>query len=220
MFDESSINETLSNLGYKRMKRFTYRALWSTPEVEHFLYLQLYGTPKQLLTARFGLRNPPAELFSLRSIRTYGGDLGRLVRHDERFDCFMNFSFGRLTSPVRRWSLHTPDFPGPMLAKRIGSEIEGLLLPSIQGVRGLSEFQAFLISDVEPFPWVACNGAIRAAQVVATGRRIGMEAARIRVALRPRKEWISVGLNRVGDGETYVDKLIEDWDSQVRAQDI
>jgi len=219
VFDEIAINETLSDLGYKRMKRFTYRALWSTSGVEHFLYLEFYGTPKHLLTAGFGFRNLSAELFSLRSIRSYGGELYRLIRHDERFDCAMNFSFGRLRSPVRRWSLNTPDFSGSGLAERLKSEIEDVLLPRIQSIRGLSEFHALLLSDVEPFPWVACNGAIRAAQVVAIGRQIGMKATKIRAALRPREQWIRVGLHTACDPEYYIEKVLDDWDAQVRALD-
>jgi hypothetical protein len=217
VFDEIAINEALSDRGYKRMKRFTYRALWSKPEVEHFLYLEFHGTPKHLLTARFGFRNLPAELFSLRSIRSYGGELYRLVRqrHDERFDCAMNFSFGRLRSPVRRWSLNTPDFSGSELAARVKSEIEDLLLPRIQGVREPSVFHALLLSDVEPFPWVACNGAIRAAQVVAIGRQLGMEATQIRAELRPRERWIRVGLHKGCEPEYYIERVLEDWDAQM-----
>lgn len=220
MFDEKFINNTLSDLGYKRMRRFTYKALWSTPEVEHFLYLQLYGTPNNVLTAGFGFRNLPAELFSFRSIRTYGGDLGCLIRHDQRFDCFMNFGFGRLKSPANRWSLYTPDFSDSMLAEKVRSVTEDLLLPKIQQVGRLSEFFALLITDVEPFPWVACNGAIRAAQVVAVGRQIGMEATEIHAALQPREKWIRVGSSGADEAGSYVNKLVDDWNSEDRVQDI
>lgn len=219
MFDQILIDKTLSDLGYERMKRFTYRGLWSIPEVEHFLYLELYGVPKHFLTARFGFRNLAAELFSLRSIRAYGGDVYRLMKHDERFDCVMNFSFGRLRSPVTRWSLHTPDFSGSELAAEIRSEIANLLLPTIRDVRGLSEFHALLLSDVEPFPWVACNGAMRAAQIISIGRQIGMEAAQIHAALRPNMKWIQVGLEKDCNAESYIKKVLQDWDLQVRAQD-
>jgi hypothetical protein len=44
MFDEKSIILGLAELGYLRLKKLTYKASWSSTEVEHFLFFSPYGS--------------------------------------------------------------------------------------------------------------------------------------------------------------------------------
>ena len=60
MFDEKSITPGLAELGYLHLKKRTYKASWSSTEVEHFLFLSLYGGGNYFV-CEFGIRNPPAE---------------------------------------------------------------------------------------------------------------------------------------------------------------
>jgi hypothetical protein len=218
MFDPTPIDEALTRAGYKRRKRLVYQAQWSTPEVEHFITFSLHGRPKELVTARFGLRNPRAEMFSAKCIRTYGGDLFKILRSREDIgtNCTMSFSFSRLIPRVRRWSLNVSDLSNSMLRTTIESFIANSVLPVVAGVRGLDEFFCFLIADAEPCPWVASNGAIRAAQIVAVGRQIGRTAEQIRVTLGPFKSCIFRGLSKTSgrnpDTDSYLDKVFADWE--------
>src|SRR5260370_33565307 len=107
MFDKAPMDDALAAVGYRRRKRLVYQAQWSTLEVEHFIYFTLYGKSKALLTARFGLRNPHADAFSVNCVRVHGGDLfSKTLEPNERIgtSCRMSFEFARLTSPIRRWS--------------------------------------------------------------------------------------------------------------------
>jgi hypothetical protein len=58
MFDEKSITLGLAELGYLRLKKRTYKASWSSAEVEHFLFFSLYGAGNYFV-CYFGIRNPP-----------------------------------------------------------------------------------------------------------------------------------------------------------------
>ena len=205
------LNQTMEALGYQRVRKLIYKATWSSPEVEHFLYLETYGRPKEFLTARFGIRNSRAELFSLNSIKAYGGEIYQLIRHDDRYDCMMNFSFERLNTPIRRWALYMPDYSMPMLMKQLTSEIEERLLPVVRDLDNLHRLFSFLLSDAEPCPWVASNGAARAAQVVSIGHRISIEAREILAGLQPREKWITLSLNQsTYDAVSYINRLLKD----------
>src|SRR5258708_18175089 len=92
MFDEASLTQALADVGYRRLKRHTYRAEWST-EVEHFLYFQLYGGAN-FLGADFGIRTKESERFAIRSIQAYGSETYQLIRYNERSDCSMRGPLG------------------------------------------------------------------------------------------------------------------------------
>ena len=123
MFDEEALLSALAQVGYRRVRRHIYRAEWST-EIEHFIYFQLYGTPKEFLAAEFGLRNKECQSFALRSLQTYGDLVHRLIRHDARTDCFMRFSLGRLAGS---WgmpaALTMSAMSGSVLARTIRDDV-------------------------------------------------------------------------------------------------
>src|SRR5215510_10639015 len=103
MFDKTQLNAIMSRAGYDEVRDLTYRAAWSTDEVEHFVYYAIHGRTDRFLTAHFGLRNPCAEAFSVLSIQKYGGRfMFDALRYDKAASCTMRFAFGRLT----------PDAPG------------------------------------------------------------------------------------------------------------
>src|SRR5882757_2532543 len=134
VFDQAPIDEALLTVGYQSRRHLVYQALWSTPEVEHFLSISRYGVAKASLTARFGLRNPHAEAFSVKCLRSYGGDLFKVVKSSGSFDCKMNFSFERLSSEGRRWALYIPDFSSLELADILQGYIQERLLPVVRNV--------------------------------------------------------------------------------------
>lgn len=70
MFEDTLMKRELAALGYERLSRFVYRASWSTPEVEHFLYF--CKDSRQYFGADFGLRNPEADRFAFDSMVKYG----------------------------------------------------------------------------------------------------------------------------------------------------
>lgn len=212
MLDEASLTQALAELGYRRLKRHTYRAEWST-EVEHFSYFQLYGSPADFLAADFGVRTKESEHFAIRSIQTYGAATYQLIRNNERSDCTMRFSLGQLGSWGMRGSIIVSSMSGPDLAAKVKHDIEERLFPIVRRVTNLDALLALLLTDKEPCPWYRCNGAMRAATIVNVARRIGMAPAEIRKLLEPH-------LTEIGrphlygapdpDPDRYIDNIIRD----------
>ena len=64
------LTKALAPIGYVRVEKLTYRANWSTDDVEQFLSFDTYGNPKQYLSSSAGLRNPQAEAFAKTMSRT------------------------------------------------------------------------------------------------------------------------------------------------------
>jgi hypothetical protein len=212
MLDEVALTAVMTDIGYGRLKRHVYRADWSTPDVEHLMYFSLYGAPKDFLTVDFGLKNLRAEIFAIKEIIKYGGVVYQGLRYDERIDTFMRFSLGTLASWGLRESIRISEMTGAELAKKIRCDIDEKLLPVIRRVRTLDELLSVFLLDEEPFPWVRCNGAIRAGEVVNLARRLGMTPSEIRALLKPFTKWIRVNLAAAPDPDpdSYIEKLIHD----------
>ena len=151
MLDENVLVTALNAVQYERIAQLIYKANWSTPEVEHFLFFSVHGSPEQFLNAHFGFRNPAAQDFSFRSILKYGGEAFRLLKQDSRTDCFLRFSFHRL-QPTRRWSLHISEFSAPELSRLLEVTIRERLFPAIRAVTGLRELLQVILADQEPYP--------------------------------------------------------------------
>lgn len=212
MLDELSLTATMTDVEYEYLKRHVYRAKWSTPEVEHFIYFQLYGTPSGYLAADFGIRNKEAESFAIRSIQRYGGDLYRLLRHDDCSDCFMRFSLGQLASWGIRSSLKISTTSGVILVEKIKHDIKQQLFPVVRGIKDLASLLSLLLVDAEPYPWIRCNGAMRAAMIVDLARRLGRQSEEIHALLKPHNKWIAINLLNAPDPDpsSYVERIIED----------
>src|SRR5437773_2362930 len=105
MSREVAITTCLRELGYECLSPLSLQAIWSTAEVEHFLFFSTYGPSKSFLTVDFGLRNADAQSFGASSIQTYGGEAYHLVAQDERKQCYMRFPLGKLAGWNPRWSL-------------------------------------------------------------------------------------------------------------------
>jgi len=210
MFDEALLTNALADVGYRRLKRHIYRAEWST-EVEHFLYFQLYGGAN-FLGADFGVRTKESERFAIQSIRTYGSELDRLGRHDERSDCYMRGPLGDSSWGMRS-SLTVSSMSGPAVATKVKHDVEQKLFPVIRGITSLDMLLSFWLTDAEPCPWYRCNGAMRAAMIVNVALRVGIAPAEVRKLLEPHLR--EIGRPHLHDAPdpdpgSYVDKVIRD----------
>ena len=71
------LTKALSEVGCLRIDKLTYRAEWNTPEVEHILAFDTYGTPKIFLTGEVGLRNVETEAFAVQCEQRYANPIIR-----------------------------------------------------------------------------------------------------------------------------------------------
>jgi hypothetical protein len=212
MFDEQPLKKAMVHLGYKQLKKYTYRAEWSASDVEHLVYYSLYGTPEDFITADFGVRNKEAELFAIGAIKRYGGDLYQLLRYDDESDTFMKFSLGTLASWEPRSSIKISAITQDALARKIQTDIREKLFPIVAGIRNIDDLLSFLLIDEEPRPWVRCNGAIRAAEIAHLAVRLEINPTKICTLLNPFHSLIGTNLVKSSDPnpKSYIKRVVED----------
>jgi hypothetical protein len=216
MSQENKILEkAMSDVGYECVQLDVYKATWSSPEVEHFIYFSRYGQREEFFKGQCGMRNPRVEDFSVSSIRAYGGEfLYNSLGYDARTSCTMRFSFDRLTPSEARWSLSRLTMSSAELASTVQDFVEERVLRAVGDIVDADRFLSFLAADLEPCPWIVSNGAIRAAQIVALAVRNGIDTAQIGGLLKSRESHISRGFMKESvyreNPTTYVDNVVAD----------
>jgi len=216
---ETHLTPALFESGYERVSEGVYKAVWSTVEVEHFVYaFDSSRNPddpngRHTLSGDFGMRNGVAERFSCRAIRTYGGEIFRLFNCAEPTSCAMRFSFARLEPSG--WPVSRPGLSAAEPSERFHAFMTEELVPTIGHVRAVGDLLGLLAADMSHCPWIASNGAIRAAQIVALAGQIGLGAAHIRAMLDSRLRLIAAGVSKTSgmraNPTAYLDRLLEDF---------
>ena len=139
MFDEKSLTTGLSELGYVRRKRLTYKASWSSTDVEHFLFASVFGGGICFL-CDFGIRNPGAEQFALECLKLFSAPRLREFRFNPRYDCSNRFPLGKWAGWSIGWTLTISEFSEAALADKVKGDVERLLLPIVRSILTLPTF--------------------------------------------------------------------------------
>jgi hypothetical protein len=208
---ETSVHPALVDTGYERLHEGLYKGLLIAGEVEHFIYLFEDPGRKDILTGDFGIRNVIAETFSCNAIRAYGGEVFKSFKCAEPTSCMMRFSFARLEPSG--WPIHLPDLPAKEVGNHFRNFITERLVPIIGQVTTLDKLLSLLSADMSYCPWIATNGAARAAQIVALAGQIGLSSVHIREMLESRKLLIARGGSKLSEIRTnpgaYIERLLE-----------
>jgi hypothetical protein len=87
-----------------------------------------------------------------------------------------------------------------------------VLFPIIGEVTSLDRLLWLLLADGEPYPWIRCNGAMRAAMVVHLAQRVGMPVSETRARLEPYQRSIATNILKAPDPDprSYVERIIND----------
>ncbi|MBX3446185.1 MAG: hypothetical protein KF765_05485 [Parvibaculaceae bacterium] len=219
MYDDALMQTNLAGIGYERLRKYIYRASWSTPHVEHFLY---FGQDsRRYFMAQFGLRNPDAQQFGIAAMVKYGHPNFQLWAKelDVAVDCSMTFHFASLdkVSLTSFPRVRVPDIGGSELTNLVVDFIRGNLLPVIDAITDLESYLAFIVADRPPNPWlISPNHMIRVAQVVALAAQLGRSGDEIRELLRPYDSQIEKRMRYIANDtvtgvDMYIDKLLADW---------
>jgi hypothetical protein len=195
MFDEKPITLGLAELGYRRLKKRTYKASWSSPDVEHFLFSSLHAG-RRYFSCDFGIRNPPAEQFALECVKLYGGPAFQSIRFEPRDGCSMRFSLGGLARWGTLWSLDISDMSEATLADKVTGVVRDLLFPVVRSILAPADLFSLLVKDAEPCPWLGVSGALRAAMIVHLGRGLGIQTGELESLLQPYLREIIGGVQR------------------------
>jgi hypothetical protein len=199
--------------GFKRVQQYVYKAPWSTQEIGHFVYLGEGLKRTDVLVGNFGIRNDLAEIFSCNAIHTYGGELFKSFKCAEPASCMIRFDFSRI-EPAR-WPMLVSSLSESEVGECVRDFIRERLIPTVGQTTTLGKFLSLLTSDTSCCPWLASNGAIRAAQIAALAGQIGLGADHVRGLLEPRKSLIAHGVSKTSEMRAnptaYVDRILDDW---------
>jgi hypothetical protein len=227
MFDDELMQKHMTQVGYLRLRQFVYQASWSSKEVEHLVFLEV--DRRAYLGCDFGLRNPSVERFASTAIVTYGHPnyAAARAKDETAILCSMRFSFGRIDHFTRKsWPrVRVSDVTGIELAQLVADFVSDHILPTVKHLTTLDRLFKLLIADVEPYPWLAVNRAIRAAQIVAIGCQLGVDKKSIRQFIAPHDHLIAQDLHGgdTHDNETCVDRyvgnLMSAWHDRPREND-
>ena len=212
MFDETSMTAVLAELRYLPLKKMTYKASWSSVDVEHFLFFSRWGGGKYL-SGEFGLRNVAAERFAIECQTLFAWPLFRDLRFDVRYSCSMRFSLGMLADWPTRSSLATSTMSAEAVADKVKFDVQNFLFPSVRSVLSTAELFSFLVKDIEPSRWFRASGALRAAKIVHLGRQLGVKTDELRSILKSHLKEIGNSIGRSESGEAldpsaFIEKVL------------
>jgi hypothetical protein len=182
-------------------------------DVRQIVYV--FENPKwdYLLNADLGIRNDRAEEFSCDSIRTFGGALFEQFRCGGPIDCTMRFSLAGMNPGV--WPIAIDGISSSSFAEGFTAFLNEELMGMSRSVVSIEQFFSFLVEDHPFSSWLACNSAIRAAQIVAVGSQLGFDHAEIRAILEPRRTLIANGGGKLSmiraDPVAYIEELLQRW---------
>jgi hypothetical protein len=216
-FDLTPIENVLLSFNYKRVRKFVYKATWSSPQVEHFIYLEKFHRRKTTFAGLYGVRNPSADLFAVQSLRQYGNELfHNMLRYDAKVECMMSFDFWIFSGEQRPWMINLDD--GIAGAETLQVAIKEHLLPLIGKITTLQTLHDFLLQDLRKAGWTYVNGALRAAHIVSVSRQIGIGRADIVNSLQPYLLPIETGLDAGAEisAAEFLEQIITDWDNQTK----
>lgn len=211
------LTQVFSEVGYKRVAKLTYRAQWSTDEVEHILAFETYGTPKMFLHGDAGLRNRDAEAFGKACESRYANELIRKINYVyPPFHCSVHASFGKIAGWRMRHSLNTAELSQAELAKTMVKAVREKLVPCVGGIKSLATYYQFLAKDEEPMRWFRNGEYYRAAIVAYVGRKLGVPASSIAAILRPYCKELLNGIdNKAFTPEAYIERILLDADTAI-----
>jgi hypothetical protein len=189
---EELIDVELLSLGFLRRENGVYEFQNKCSSVKALLFIASVDTRRHVPSLNFGLRNDEAERFGVDMIRQFGGDfLAKSLRYNSTTSCAMRYDLFRLPGvsyeDLSRINVDTT------IVSVIHSRVKNYLIPIFSETEDNRGLLKILLSNEEPCPWSANNGAIRAAQVVCLSRQIGVFADECFTILKARATFISNG---------------------------
>lgn len=190
--EDDLLSMALIDLGYVRKQNWIYRLDTSARRIEHFLYF-VPRHEKHLIAVHFGFRIYFVEEFAIHFFSRFAaGDFFPQQMLDEN-NCSMRYSFSRFHSMYLPgyWPLdNKADWTAALL-----SDLRTYLVPFTRRVSSYEEMFNVLVLDEEPCPWIANNAAIRVAQLILLGSRLGKPHRQLQTTIAPRLSVIQQDLN-------------------------
>ena len=208
--------EALAPIGYARVDKLTYRAEWSTPDVEQILWFDTYGNPKEFLVGDAGLRNANAEAFARQCQQRYASPLILQCLNQESgkrspWLCPLHFSVGSLLRWGLRSSLNLAGCTPEQITTALASGVRSRLLPLIADIRTIAALLEFAERDGEPLPWLTSGTYYRAALVAYLAAKIGRPRAETKSLLSRHSAFFANGIDTSRfTPQAYIEHVLDD----------
>ncbi|MEZ5897880.1 MAG: hypothetical protein R3D51_00145 [Hyphomicrobiaceae bacterium] len=195
------LRQAIESCGYTPAGRNRYKGMWSSTEVNHYLYLKQGRSnargPTDMLGVKYGMFNPDVFAFSGNALCTFGG---KLYQHDNpsKYTLDNGYMAFPLLEDHGRWglSVYLPDADLLHTSKILESKIREEIVRPCEDITSFSSYYSVLVSDSVAFRWSQVHGALRAAQAVMAGRKAGIADDQILLQLTPYSKFIASGLSR------------------------
>jgi hypothetical protein len=199
----------LEPIGFVKVDKILFRAARGERTIEHFIELNLFGSPVNNVACDYGLRSLLALEFALSSLKLYGGEVyNRLGWKLPVFN--VRCQVGRSCNWSPRSSLRISDYGIKALVEKAVTDIGAVITPGAGGVVSLESYCDTLIADGGLFPWITCNAAMRAAEYIFVSRQLGKPEQAVASALQRYTEIdIKSGLDRGVDPNEFIRQTIE-----------
>jgi hypothetical protein len=213
--------EALAPIGYARVDKLTYRADWSTRDVEQILWFDTYGNPKEFLVGDAGLRNAKAETFAKQCQQHYASPLILQCLSQENgkqspWFCPLHFSVGSLLRWGLRSSLSLARRTPEQITTSLAPGVRSKLLPLIGDIQTIAALLDFLERDGEPLPWSSSGTYYRAALVAYLAAKLGRPRAETKSLLSRHAAFFANGIDTSRlTPESYIDHILDDADAAV-----
>lgn len=209
---ESVLEKAMREIGYTRFAKYIYRGLFSTEEVEHFVYFRRYGIRKRYLSGVFAARNRKADEFAIVEINKYGGELYRLMEYDTQYSCLMKFPLGILAGGQPRSSIDLEEWSPDELSSKLKNDVLSKLPPVVRPVTSLADLTFLLMRDSGPFNWVYGNAAMRLAQIIYLCKLLKLSDEGIAPLIEVHRPYIRAVLNN-SDDRDFIAGVFDDADA-------
>jgi hypothetical protein len=217
------LNQTLARVGYTPIGRLAYdsmnvlgfRALWSSPTVEHFIEVGATGRPNEYLQASVSLRHPPADAFANEAqLRLLPAAYREVYAQQPLWQCKMHFDLGQQAAWESRSRLDSVEYSATALAQRIEETIRTFVIAKLEAIKDLESLFEICVRDEEPFRWFAWGDSGRVAVAAYLGRKLGRDPAWLKSTLAPRTGRFKSPPNTSAPTvEEFVDRVIHDADA-------
>ena len=210
MFREAPVRDAMASVDFERVRRLVYRHPRDFADVNHFLYFNVWGTPKEYLAAVYGLGNLQADNYATRCLLKYGGRVYERWKRNRAEEAVTRISFGRLAGWRPRDSIHVQQVTDDILTRKIAASVNAHLVPLCKKVRTRADLLTLLTSDAEPVSWALTNGAARAAQIAYLALNLGESAVTVRKRLRCFDRYVAAQLTGELDAGEFIERVIRD----------
>lgn len=161
----TEVSRLLEELEYKSISKWVFKNNWNSHSIEHYIFFQSFGVPKEFLSMKSSLCNSKTENFSRLAIKKFGPPLYKIMKTRKHHECTLirEFTFDKKDNV---YAIYVPEYSIEKIVDKLKCAISYDFIKFVKSVNSQNDLLSILKSDGGEFAWYRSNCAIRAAQIV------------------------------------------------------